>query len=122
MTTLKQQWIDALYSETYVQTKSVLHNAQGFCCLGVLADVAGCTWIPMESGAYKAVFNDDRFGGFVSKPIQRAVNIDMIDQHTLSSLNDAYGLSFAEIADYILHCQYAGILLHEGMVTTPEAP
>jgi hypothetical protein len=37
---VKRDWIDALRSGKYKQTRSKLCNKDGFCCLGVLADVA----------------------------------------------------------------------------------
>lgn len=36
---IKEQWVAALRSGEYQQTKTVLHDSEGFCCLGVLADL-----------------------------------------------------------------------------------
>lgn len=38
-TQIKEQWISALRSGEYEQTKEVLHDRNGFCCLGVLCDL-----------------------------------------------------------------------------------
>lgn len=38
-TQIKEQWISALRSGEYVQTEEVLHDRNGFCCLGVLCDI-----------------------------------------------------------------------------------
>ena len=35
----RRRWVEALLSGKYAQTKGVLHNDQGFCCLGVWCDV-----------------------------------------------------------------------------------
>jgi hypothetical protein len=40
----KKLWIEALRSGEYQQTRSVLHDDNGFCCLGVLCDVAMKNW------------------------------------------------------------------------------
>lgn len=36
---VKQLWLDALRSGEYKQTTQVLHDENGFCCLGVLTDL-----------------------------------------------------------------------------------
>lgn len=37
---IAEKWIEALESGEYGQTKEVLHDDNGFCCLGVLCNVA----------------------------------------------------------------------------------
>jgi len=37
---IKQLWVDALRSGDYNQTTGVLHDGFGYCCLGVLCDLA----------------------------------------------------------------------------------
>lgn len=41
----RQEWLAALRSGTYSQTKGYLRTDEGYCCLGVACDVAG---IPSE--------------------------------------------------------------------------
>lgn len=41
---LLQQWVDALRSDDYQQIKSHLHRDEGYCCLGVLCEIAGEEW------------------------------------------------------------------------------
>lgn len=36
---IKEQWVAALRSGHYEQTRNVLHDTSGFCCLGVLSDL-----------------------------------------------------------------------------------
>lgn len=36
---IKAKWIKALQSKKYKQTKCLLHDKGGFCCLGVLTDI-----------------------------------------------------------------------------------
>lgn len=37
---VKQMWVGALRSGTYEQTKGTLTDGKGYCCLGVLCDLA----------------------------------------------------------------------------------
>lgn len=37
---VKDKWIEALRSGEYIQGKNKLHSQYGFCCLGVLCDIA----------------------------------------------------------------------------------
>jgi hypothetical protein len=41
---LKRKWLIALRSGRYKQGRDQLKRGRKFCCLGVLADVAGCRW------------------------------------------------------------------------------
>lgn len=49
---IKSEWVAALRSGDYKQTKDVLSDGQGFCCLGVLCDLA------VKKGVAKFVPND----------------------------------------------------------------
>lgn len=44
----RRKWVEALRSGKYAQTRDNLRDDRGFCCLGVLADVAGCEWTPLN--------------------------------------------------------------------------
>ncbi len=37
---VKRKWLKALRSGDYPQTHGILHDEEGFCCLGVLCDLA----------------------------------------------------------------------------------
>lgn len=37
---IKERWLSALRSGEYKQTKNILKDDEGFCCLGVLCDLA----------------------------------------------------------------------------------
>ena len=39
-----EKWIEALESGKYQQTTGRLYDGKGYCCLGVLCDVLGCTF------------------------------------------------------------------------------
>lgn len=57
---IKEQWVAALLSGEYQQTKNVLHDSEGFCCLGVLADLylkeTGGLW--ESDGRHNYIFPD----------------------------------------------------------------
>ncbi len=99
--TLKAKWIKALRSGEYSQTKQELYNGaeNAFCCLGVLACVAGkdkkdldgeSTLDDVGLGNLIGVYNDTDAG-------------DEVDtyQSRLSVLNDDGNKSFNYIASYI---------------------
>ncbi len=47
-------WLDALRSGKYAKTEETLHNAEGYCCLGVLDEVVfGTYWVEIEEGIYR---------------------------------------------------------------------
>lgn len=54
----KQEWVDALRSGDYQQAQGRLkgRRKRTFCCLGVLADLTGCSWgsdnYPVVNGEY----------------------------------------------------------------------
>ncbi len=88
---LKEKWVTALRSGNYPQSKDVLKSPDGYCCLGVLAEISG-------------MFNS-KFDGFDAvdgcttllppEVMPRSI------QGRLAQMNDDESLSFAEIADYI---------------------
>ena len=55
---LKQKWIAALRSGEYPQTRRTLHNGDGYCCLGVLCEVAGLERQKISAGRYGYVDTD----------------------------------------------------------------
>lgn len=113
----QKAWVEALRSGKYAQTRSVLQNRKGFCCLGVAADVAN------ENGVkvVKAKGTDQLRGSLLSSSQLNTLNwlglrtssslsktIAMIDCRDLSLsesglmlLNDGFRYSFEQIADFI---------------------
>jgi hypothetical protein len=124
---IKSKWLAALRSGEYEQARGGLqrilyrdnetgHIDCGFCCLGVLCDLAWkedvCYWMDQE-----AVFND-QFGRAVYNadalpgPVMEWAGLDSVDPEvtfffgdlgktTLSNLNDSFRLDFGQIADII---------------------
>lgn len=110
---IKQLWIEALRSGEYEQTVGTLHNDEGFCCLGVLCDLA------YKEGAVTRTRIDDKCYGYGTRlevgvlPPEVVSWAGMEDDNpvvtedgdgnlfSLSELNDAEGWTFGEIADII---------------------
>lgn len=51
-TITRKQWIEALKSGKYKQTRKVLGNTEGHCCLGVACEVAGYEKSLSEDSTY----------------------------------------------------------------------
>lgn len=86
----KQEWVDALRSGKYTQTRDELFNDNKFCCLGVLQalhndelklDFNGRKWSVPDTGILMRLRSEDR--------------------KVLAHMNDHDKASFTEIADWI---------------------
>lgn len=119
---IKQEWIEALRSGDYKQTQEALKDQNGYCCLGVLCDIAvnqgivqwgepdvmGCHPIDGEFDHLpeKVVdwVNDKstQVSGFINGEgrLPYAYPVGETYCQTLIGLNDA-GLPFESIADII---------------------
>lgn len=123
----KEKWVAALRSGDYKQGRGRLQNEDGFCCLGVLCDVAakeepltykwekhggnnpimltptgsyGITEIPKHLSHELGLVNSG--GNAITDPTVDYITKDGILRNTyLSALNDEYRLSFNELADLI---------------------
>lgn len=97
----RKQWVGALRSGKYEQGQGKLKDDEGhYCCLGVLADIAGCIWEKSNhqwgsGGEYNVA--PDRARDFVGlRNNQGEIEGDL----ALWRQNDK-GKTFAEIADII---------------------
>jgi hypothetical protein len=108
--TLKDRWIDALYSGQYIQTPHVMNYQGCMCALGVMCDV-------VDPSIWDNA-NTETFYDKIDATLQKA-GFTPQDRTTLIALNDRHKLSFDEIADYVLQCQTAGISLTEGLDSVP---
>lgn len=98
----RKLWVEALRSGKYRQTKSKLKARNGaMCCLGVLADLAGCEW-KYDPDGKKYLANDE--AGFAPFEAMDFVGLKEggggYERGQLSDLNDE-GTSFKEIAAII---------------------
>lgn len=110
---MKREWLAALRSGKYRQTKHQLHNGVGFCCLGVLLDacVEG-DWEIADSDERGEVDGSPKQAwAFVPAEGPRAVPtasdpesfsdvLDGADMSVLIKMNDD-GTRFPDIADWI---------------------
>lgn len=113
----RKAWVEALRSGKYQQTKSMLYDGDGFCCLGVACDISklGDWELADESdvdvGAHNYVceMDVDAVGlpddvrdwlGLKNSSGQHLINGGK-DYETLPNINDHEGKSFSEIADLI---------------------
>lgn len=89
-TKIKQEWITALRSGKYKQTRGSLKDSEGYCCLGVLCELSP--------------FEDWADGGYLSHDVRNWAELDndnpQAGDNVLSQIND-FGISFNEIADLI---------------------
>jgi hypothetical protein len=97
--------IKALRSGEYTQTKEMLQDEQGYCCLGVM-----CAVYEKETGFTLDRRNTDAciYGGELNdqEGVQEWVGLKYGDgtsmnNPTLTDLNDSNDYTFSEIADFI---------------------
>jgi hypothetical protein len=88
---LKQKWITALKSGVYKQTTGKLKDNTGYCCLGVLCEVAG----------YKAELNSS-YWGFALPTYD--VDLDDCQSFEVGALTDKLADEFgiASYTDYLM--------------------
>jgi hypothetical protein len=97
---LRDKWVAALRSGEYKQARGWLSHKGGYCCLGVLCDVAGLSRNhrdPVEFVFNDAGRDDDEM---ILGALRKDVDGDGDYAKRLAELNDN-GASFDEIADYI---------------------
>lgn len=93
---LKAKWVEALRSGEYAQDEGCLKSPHGYCCLGVLREVAGHDALPESEEEF-----------LLDKESAIAIGIDYDMQKTLSYMNDGWDKgqirkhTFPEIAEYI---------------------
>lgn len=111
---VKEKWVAALRSGKYVQSKLRLKTKYGYCCLGVLCDLAVkegiCKEYPGEDLHTEEVSFDNRTSILPDSVLRWAgigsANPNMqiegkIYPHTLSECNDSLELDFNQIAEVI---------------------
>lgn len=106
-----RKWVNALRSGEYKQTVGYLHNDKGYCCLGVLCDVAIKNGLDLEE--YPTLDDDSKpcigYGDSWSQLPREAVdwaglecpNPFLNDDYDAVSLNDDLRKNFNQIADLI---------------------
>lgn len=119
---IKVRWVEALRSGQYEQTEGLLANDNGFCCLGVLCEIAVQDGVVVKEvkDQWEGDPNDNHVVtyGVGTEYAMDAVLPSMVYEwaelessnpaimyqdvrHPISDLNDDYKLTFSEIADVI---------------------
>lgn len=110
---VKNQWVTALRSGEYQQSTGHLRDKEGYCCLGVLCELAVEADIIPASVYYDEYHDIREFAGetqFLPEIVQEWAGLDDKDPYvrvtdviddSLSNLNDG-GHNFTEIAEYIV--------------------
>lgn len=102
---LKSKWLEALRSGNYKQAHGKLKTDKGYCCLGVLCEVAG-----LQGEVSRYYSSPDRtiymFGthsevSFFPEELRSIACISEKNRRVLMEMNDNDRKSFAEIADWI---------------------
>lgn len=96
---LKEKWIAALRSGDYCQTKGKLIDEQGYCCLGVLCDVAGTPQNENEE-FIDTVGQPLNEIGYSATDIYGGTGVSTSTRQGLARANDQ-GDTFDRIADWI---------------------
>ena len=103
---IKKDWLTALRSGDYKQTKGELHGKKGYCCLGVLYDIEfNGDWIFPQDDDRPSYLNT---GAWMIDNEEASLGSDFIhkcrivpeEESELIDMNDE-GATFKEIADWI---------------------
>jgi len=97
---LKRQWIAALRSGEYEQTRDKLHDAEGFCCLGVACDLFVDDWWEWDSADEYYYLSKGGDSMVLPNKCNEAWGLSLTEEIFLRDMNDN-GSTFAEIADWI---------------------
>ncbi len=95
---IKAKWLEALRNGKYKQRQGQLCKNEGYCCLGVLAEVCEVPYSGTEHRIYK--FNDTERCGFPTEDWIKSLGLNPELAGNLATANDK-GSTFEEIADTI---------------------
>jgi hypothetical protein len=103
---LLRKWVDALESGRYEQAHTALRVDNGYCCLGVLCDLAGeGRWVPpTEDEIIKKdyfVMGDVRERNVLPYPLAELVGVTEAQEKKLVEANDNKHETFLQIAQRI---------------------
>lgn len=103
---IADRWIEALESGEYKQTTGALRNSKGFCCLGVLCDLAHKEGLIGVRTYSSDVFQYDDSCSILPKSVRiwagmADANGQLLNGTYLTQLNDERGYSFKDIANKI---------------------
>jgi hypothetical protein len=102
---VKDLWVAALRSGEYKQTQTVLHDGDGYCCLGVLCRVLGKQFAPAYTNHERAVYLCEGSTVLLPRVVRDEAGMKSDSgafgvARSLADLNDK-GVPFDEIASLI---------------------
>ena len=104
LTEAQEEWLVALESGEYKQTRHNLRTDDTFCCLGVACDLSGLgEWVmtPADPRYIYVAAEDGRASfNFLLPPVRVWLSLTQDEGDTLAYMNDN-GKTFKEIAAYV---------------------
>lgn len=97
---IKEEWIEALRSGKYKQATGKLRVDDSYCCLGLLCEIQGAEWRPLDRAPRRVIFALAIDGRTDYPATEYRADLSMIQMRDLAEMNDR-GKTFAEIADHI---------------------
>jgi len=94
----KSSWVTALRSGKFKQTTVSLRRGNSYCCLGVLCQIAG---VPARKLGERGTHSFDGGSSVLTQRLRGVFELTDTNIDNLIDMNDSYGKSFEEIADYI---------------------
>jgi hypothetical protein len=96
-----KKWISALRSGEYIQIRGTMQNTNGYCCLGVACKVLINEPTLVDNNKY--LYGDKPIYQHNSPEWLTEIDIIVEDIHgtSLTAMNDVYGSSFKEIANFL---------------------
>lgn len=92
---VQKKWIKALYSGEYKQDSLALHTGKGFCCLGVLCEIAAKEGVVSKAIDENGQCIYDHETGYLPEKVREWAGMKSVkgevfeDCETLAYLNDA---------------------------------
>ena len=96
---LKQKWIEALESGRYEKGVRALKGPDGYCCLGVLADITG-NLKGEESPGFVVTKDGTAHYAYLPKEIHSELGLEQKNMFDLARINDK-SRTFKEVVEYI---------------------
>lgn len=106
---VKTRWVEALRSGDYIQSERRLRGDRGFCCLGVLCDLASKEdvgeWVNDGNGCWSFQIDGRSSISVLPQPVMEWSGLasfnPTIRSRKLSEWNDNQGANFKILADMI---------------------
>jgi hypothetical protein len=99
---VKKDWLTALRSGEYQQTKGTLKRGDSYCCLGVLCEVLpDVSWSRNDARPAMVIGGMAYSSTSIPPVLRERIGLEETEMTYLIRMNDSYGAPFDGIADYI---------------------